>query len=115
MMGAGYPGMMQGMMGKFGTEARPGDWDCSGCGNMNYARGDTCNKCGAPEKTSMSGGFMMGNGMEGWTDEPSGKLETPPVEIVIVDLKSKGLVPEEIIADFSLPEVNLYFHYNFEP
>ena len=24
---------------------RPGDWDCGRCGNMNYARRDTCNKC----------------------------------------------------------------------
>ena len=33
MMGGGYPGMMQGMMGKSGPEARPGDWECPRCGN----------------------------------------------------------------------------------
>jgi len=76
-----------------GTEGGPknrrlGDWDCVRCGNMNYARRDTCNKCGAPKETSMAamgGGFGMGGGMGmgmgrpgGWSDEPSGKLETRP-------------------------------------
>ena len=26
-------------------DRRPGDWDCGRCGNMNYARRDSCNKC----------------------------------------------------------------------
>ena len=41
-MGGGYPGgMMQGMVGK--PEARPGDWDCPRCGNLNFSSRTKCN------------------------------------------------------------------------
>jgi len=32
---------MQGMMGK--PEARPGDWDCPRCGNLNFSSRTKCN------------------------------------------------------------------------
>ena len=48
---------------------RPGDWDCGRCGNMNYARRDTCNKCQADKSEQRSypmgggGGYGMGGGI----------------------------------------------------
>lgn len=47
-------GMMGGMMGgmKFlggsGPVPKPGDWNCPACGDHQFARNETCRKCGGP-------------------------------------------------------------------
>lgn len=33
---------------------RPGDWNCSKCGNQNWAKRTECNKCKAPKSVGSS-------------------------------------------------------------
>ncbi|ORX45715.1 DEAD-domain-containing protein [Hesseltinella vesiculosa] len=43
---------------------RPGDWDCTGCGQSNFARRTDCFKCGEarPEGAGASGGYGQNQG-----------------------------------------------------
>lgn len=40
-------------------EKKPGDWHCTGCGDLQFARNTECRKCGTP---NMSGGKGGGGG-----------------------------------------------------
>lgn len=46
---------------------KEGDWTCSGCGNTNWARRNTCNMCNTPKPGTVdtnreghAGGFKVG-------------------------------------------------------
>lgn len=57
--------------GNFGkandTQKKPGDWHCSSCGDLQFARNMECRKCGTPNLGAMLGqmGMMGGCGMMG--------------------------------------------------
>jgi len=39
--------------------SRPGDWNCTSCGNLNYASRTVCNKCGQPPGFAGAGGYAQ--------------------------------------------------------
>eukprot|EP00929_Paragymnodinium_shiwhaense_P052521 TRINITY_DN2630_c0_g1_i1.p1 TRINITY_DN2630_c0_g1~~TRINITY_DN2630_c0_g1_i1.p1 ORF type:complete len:343 (+),score=72.31 TRINITY_DN2630_c0_g1_i1:99-1127(+) len=41
-------------------DVRPGDWKCRMCGNNNFAKRDTCNRCNAPKEEAAGGGARAG-------------------------------------------------------
>jgi hypothetical protein len=50
--GGGYGGGYRGPPRRGPMEMRPGDWACSGCGEHNFARRDTCRRCNAPKPSA---------------------------------------------------------------
>merc|ERR1719491_386057 len=57
--GGGAGGLMAGSM-------KPGDWICAGCGDHQFAKNETCRKCGHPRPEGAGGGAggMMAGGMK---------------------------------------------------
>eukprot|EP00444_Apocalathium_aciculiferum_P017590 CAMPEP_0183455500 /NCGR_PEP_ID=MMETSP0370-20130417/126809_1 /TAXON_ID=268820 /ORGANISM="Peridinium aciculiferum, Strain PAER-2" /LENGTH=61 /DNA_ID=CAMNT_0025647091 /DNA_START=45 /DNA_END=227 /DNA_ORIENTATION=+ len=50
------------------ANVKPGDWNCSSCGDHQFARNAACRKCGAAKDGGCMGGDMgggMGGGMCG--------------------------------------------------
>jgi len=45
-----------------GQQMRPGDWRCSQCNDIQFARNEACRKCGAPKSAS-----IVGNGVAGFS------------------------------------------------
>eukprot|EP00756_Hemistasia_phaeocysticola_P063812 Hpha_TRINITY_DN7283_c0_g1::TRINITY_DN7283_c0_g1_i1::g.102318::m.102318 len=45
---------------------QPGDWDCSLCGNLNFARRTSCHRCGADRRDADRG--PVGGGMGGYEE-----------------------------------------------
>merc|ERR1740117_1675190 len=43
-------------------EPKPGDWHCTGCGDLQFARNTECRKCGTPNMSGGKGGGGMGGG-----------------------------------------------------
>merc|ERR1740121_1694754 len=41
--------------------ARPGDWTCPSCGNLNFSYKDKCNKCGEPRGGAKRMGMRPGD------------------------------------------------------
>uniref|UniRef100_A0A8C6U2J3 TAF15 RNA polymerase II, TATA box binding protein (TBP)-associated factor n=1 Tax=Neogobius melanostomus TaxID=47308 RepID=A0A8C6U2J3_9GOBI len=65
--GGGGRGGFRGRGGGPNFDIKGGDWPCpnSSCGNMNFARRQECNKCGAPKPDDGSGGGGGGRGSFG--------------------------------------------------
>merc|ERR1719428_1474981 len=63
MGGKGGMGMDMGAGGK-GSGSMPGDWICPHCGDLQFARNQSCRKCQAPrdyQQTSLAGKGLTGN------------------------------------------------------
>eukprot|EP00238_Polyblepharides_amylifera_P008014 CAMPEP_0196578912 /NCGR_PEP_ID=MMETSP1081-20130531/12578_1 /TAXON_ID=36882 /ORGANISM="Pyramimonas amylifera, Strain CCMP720" /LENGTH=292 /DNA_ID=CAMNT_0041898301 /DNA_START=82 /DNA_END=957 /DNA_ORIENTATION=- len=46
-----------------GVKARPGDWECLSCGNMNFTFREKCNRCDTARGSGgQGGGYGMGGG-----------------------------------------------------
>lgn len=60
----GFRGRGGGGGGGPNFDIKGGDWPCpnSSCGNMNFARRQECNKCGAPKPDDVGGGDRGGRG-----------------------------------------------------
>merc|ERR1712129_315810 len=41
--------------------AKPGDWVCPNCNNVNFSHRDKCNKCGTPSKGQARLGMKPGD------------------------------------------------------
>jgi len=59
MMGGGMMGGGGG--GATNVQRKPGDWNCPGCGDHQFARNTECRKCGGPRPAG-GGGVMGGKG-----------------------------------------------------
>ncbi|GJP35667.1 hypothetical protein CLOM_g20184, partial [Closterium sp. NIES-68] len=55
--------------GRGAPPPRPGDWDCPGCGNNNFARRAECFKCGTARPADAGGGGGGGGGRGGYGRE----------------------------------------------
>jgi len=47
--------------GKDGGKARPGDWKCEECGNLNFSNRSDCKACGAPIGNAVRMGMKSGD------------------------------------------------------
>lgn len=41
--------------GKGGPQMKPGDWNCTGCGDLQFARNVSCRRCGTPSPAGAAG------------------------------------------------------------
>jgi len=81
--GAGGCAGMGMMMGMMSGNMKPGDWICQGCGDHQFAKNETCRKCGAPKPEGnamanmMMGGFGGRGGMKpgDWNCPACGDLQ----------------------------------------
>jgi len=48
-----------------GKDMKPGDWHCSSCGDLQFAKNTSCRKCGSPNFAAMMMGMI---GMDGSSD-----------------------------------------------
>lgn len=64
-LGCGYQAPMATNPSVLAMGGQPGDWLCSNCGDLQFARNKLCRKCGSPPSAGgagMGGGAMMGMG-----------------------------------------------------
>lgn len=54
------------------NQHKPGDWTCSSCGDHQFARNDSCRKCGAPNP--LGGGKGGGKGGKGGMGKMMGSM-----------------------------------------
>lgn len=48
-------GAVRGGSGTAGADAKPGDWTCQQCGDLQFARNNSCRMCGAPRPDDAGG------------------------------------------------------------
>jgi hypothetical protein len=63
------------------AEVKPGDWSCDQCRVNNFARRDTCFRCGAPKRGDRDddrGGGRDGGYDRGYAFRPDSAIMTGP-------------------------------------